>query len=191
MKRSINIVTDSGTTPVTTAEAKEHLRIETGVTADDTLVANQVKAATRLAEDYLGRALITQTRRLTLDQFPRQLIELPYPPVSAVGTVEYIDGTGGTSTVASTGYLLDSDASPARLMPAYGSTWPTTRDQMAAVKVTYTCGYGTSGTSVPEPIRQAILIQVAASYENRGEEGGDQLTEGAKRLLYPYRVRLV
>jgi len=71
--------------PVTTAEAKAHMRVDTS--ADDTYIAALIAAATGMAELYTRRRLVRSTWCLYLDKFPvlpKNTIELPYPPLASV-----------------------------------------------------------------------------------------------------------
>ena len=56
-----------------------------------------------------------------------------------------------------------------------------------AVTITFMAGYGATEDLVPAPIRQAILMQTASLYENRGDVASE-LSDVATRLMYPYRI---
>lgn len=155
--------------PVSLAEAKNHLRVDTDLTADDSLIGVLIQAARERVESWLGQALITQTWQLTLDAFPVWELELPRPPLIAVSSVQYVDGNGTTQTLSSTLYRVDSASRPARIEPAYGQIWPSTRDVSNAAIVTYTAGYGAAGSAVPAAIRQAMLLAIGHWYRNREE----------------------
>jgi len=81
---------------------------------------------------------------------------------------------------------------PARLVPAYGKTWPATRNEINAVEVTFTCGYG-AASAVPEAIKAWVKLRIGAMYENR--ESDVALLRGsigempfADKLLAPFRA---
>lgn len=154
---------------VSVADAKAHARIE--VADDDVLIESLIQVATDLAETLTGRAIMPQTWETTLDSFP-EAFELARIPVASVVAVFYVDEAGITQTVAPGAYTLDAseDVGPVYLVPAYGSEWPTTRDQINAVMVRYVCGYA-DAASVPEPVKQWIKIQVATMYDNRHAYG--------------------
>lgn len=173
------------------ADAKTHLRVD--ITDDDTLITAMVLAATEAAEQILGRALMPQTWQLQLDAFP-EAFELTRVPVISVANVQYVDATGATQTLASNLYALDNanDFGFAYLVPAYGSIWPATRDQINAVSVQYVCGYA-NAAAVPESIKAWIKLQVGAMYENRASEGAVQTYAlgFADRLLDRYTIQSV
>jgi uncharacterized phiE125 gp8 family phage protein len=155
-------------------EARLHLRVtaegEPPAHPEDTLIESFVQAATNEldgADGWLGRALATQSWRLTLDAFPAGAIRLPLPPLQAVTRVAFVAPDGATEALAPSAYrVIRSDTDPARVEPAYGTAWPTVRRQSAAVEIDYTCGFG-QPTDVPELIRQYIRLRVGQFYENR------------------------
>src|SRR5437868_4378259 len=135
------------TEPVTTTEAKTHLRV-TG-SADDTYITTLIKVARQVCEVYSQLSFITQTRQIKLDAFPScdRAIRLPYGPVTAITAsgFQYSKDDGTTYTmVAGTDYVLDTHSDIARITPIDG--WPTdvkdTTETNNAVVVSYTAGYG-------------------------------------------------
>ncbi len=184
------LITSSTAEPVTLAEAKLHLRVDDN--ADDVLIGALITAARQHAEHDTRRALVTQTWKLVLDAFPESVITLDRAPVSAVVSVVYTDLNGVSQTLAPGGYQLDAVTEPCRLVPAYGNRWPATREQINAVAVTYTCGYG-APEAVPESIKRWMLLRIGALYENREEVlTGRAITLAplpfVDALLAPYRL---
>lgn len=173
---------------VTLAQAKAHLRVDS--TDEDALITIMITAATEAAEQATSRAIMPQAWQLTLDAFPAAF-ELTRPPVNAITSVQYTDTAGAVQTLASSLYTLDnaSEHGFAYLVPAYGTEWPDTREQVNAVSVQYTCGYA-SAALVPAPVQSWILLQVGAMFENRQAEGKAQTYSlgFADRLLDRYRV---
>ena len=178
---------DAATEPITTAEAKTHLRV-TGST-DDAYIDTLVKSVRQTAENELRRSLITQTWVRTLDEFP-DAITLHYPPVIAVTSVKYYDTAGVQQTLDPSLYSLDYQSEPGWIVPAYNEGWPDTLQAINAVEVTYTAGYGTA-TDVPAAIKAWILLHVGHLYENReATMPGISITPlpFLGSLLDPYRV---
>lgn len=155
--------------PVTTAEAKAHLRVTSS--ADDTYIDTLVKVARRRIEERTGRALINQTWYLYLDEFPDcDRIRLPKAPLTAITSLKYKDTTGAETTWSSSNYITDLNPTPGELVLTYANTWPAVSLYPASpITVEYTAGYGASGSAVPEELRQAILLAVGHWYENREE----------------------
>ena len=157
-------LTDATVEPVTLAEAKAHLNIQT---ADhDAYLPSLITAARTAAEGKLNRSLIDTSWELTLDAFP-SAIPLRMAPVISVASVKYIDTAGTQQTLAAPSYLVDDRSEPGWIVPAYGYQWPTVRDQINAVTVVYHAGYGSDATKVPEPIKWWIKAQLAAMFANR------------------------
>lgn len=179
---------DAGSEPVALSDLKDHLRVTD--TTDDALLTALIVSCRNFAENTLGRALITQTWVKTLDAFPNA-IELPYPPTQAITSVVYLDDAGVSTLLAAAAYELDDKTEPGWLVPAYDYQWPTTRQSINAVTVTYTAGYGDIG-NVPQAIKTWIMLQCGHLYENR-----EATLIGAPivslpfidSLLDPYRVR--
>lgn len=160
---SLIIITPPATEPVTLAEARLHLKVDS--TDDDTLISALITAMREQAEHRTGRAFITQTLELVLDAFPAD-IELPRPPALAITSVKYYDTNGTQQTMDAALYSLDSNSEPAWLVPAYGESWPATYGIPNAVRVRYTAGYG-AASDVPSAIKAWILSGLSTMYNIR------------------------
>lgn len=154
------LITPPAAEPLTAAEAKARLGIGSEIT--DAVMDALIKAARQTIENQ-GLALITQTWDYITGEFPSegdyQQIYLPLSPVQSITSVSYVDGSGDTQTVAGADYYLAKDLRP-YVAAAYGVTWPTARAQANALTVSFVAGYGATGASVPEPIRNAIALKV-------------------------------
>lgn len=161
---ALTIVAAPATDPVSLAEAKEQLRITE--TDRDVLITSLIGPAKECAETITGRALITQTWDLSLDSFPH-VIDVPKPPLQSVTSITYIDTGGATQTLASSEYTVDTKTEPGRIVPAYGKSWPSTRDIVNAVTVRFVAGYG-NATAVPKSIKQGMIMHIDHMLENTG-----------------------
>lgn len=167
--------------PLTLEEAKAHLRVEHPV--DDTLIEALITAARGYAETFLRRAIPACTYRLYLDSFPC-VIRLEVPPVRSVASIVYVDGDGDDTTLATDQYTTDVQSEPARITPAYGLSWPTTRGQVNAVYVEFAAGWATAA-DVPREIRQAMLLMIGKWYATR--EADSEAPTAADMLLNMHR----
>jgi uncharacterized phiE125 gp8 family phage protein len=160
---SLITITPPATEPVTLAEARLHLKVDS--TDDDTLISALITAMREQAEHRTGRAFITQTLELVLDGFSADL-ELPRPPALAITSVKYYDNTGALQTLDAANYSIDSNMEPGWLIPAYGMSWPSTYSTPNAVRVRYTAGYG-AASDVPESIKTWIKMALSTIYNQR------------------------
>lgn len=178
--------------PITLAQAKNHCRIETDFTEDDSLLTAMIVAARQYVEQVTNRQLITATWVLRLDSFPADEIEMPYPQLLTVTSVAYVNTSGVSTTLTvTTDYTLDIYSTPGRVMPAYGCAWPSTYGYKNDVTITYTAGYGAAASAIPAPIVQAVYLIVGHLYENREQfitDGSVAELPTVMRLLQPYRV---
>lgn len=168
-------VTQPASEPITLAEAKAHLRIDTN--DDDTLVGSLISAARDAAERYCGRSFASADFIAMVDRFPLSGPMLFFPDISACASIEYLDSAGNVQTF--TGFTLDEDTS--ELFPA--TTWPTgTR-----LKISFTAG------ADPEPsVKAAMLMLLTDYYENRGAQQWQQVytNMATEALLHSYRWNL-
>ena len=189
MNWSISQSTPPSAEPVSLAECKNHLRVD--IAEDDTVITNMALAARQQVENETRRQLIDASFTLVLPEFP-DVIELPRPPLDSVTSIKYYDSGGTLQTLAAAKYSVDTTGTVARVRPAYGESWPATRDVWNAVEIVYKAGYGAAASAVPEPLRMAILLLLGHWYEHReavviGTIASTlEMTVGA--LLGPYRV---
>jgi uncharacterized phiE125 gp8 family phage protein len=165
---SLKLVTAASTYPVTLAEAKLHLRVDS--TDEDTLITALITAATEMCEQATGRALMTQTWELTQDAFDDQMI-LTRVPVQSITSVSYLNESGNLIVLDPLAYDLYNadDYGYASVTPVYGTFWPATREHNEAVAVRYVAGYA-NAAAVPQPIKQWVLLMIASMFDNRETE---------------------
>jgi len=185
---SLELVTPPTSEPVTTAEVKDHLRVDTA--DDDTDIDRKIVAARLWAEEFTGRSFMATTWRLYLSDWPTA-IQLPRPPLTTLTSVSYIDTAGATQTLT-TEHLTNTASEPAVITEAFGESWPSLRNnQYNSVIVEYVAGYA-SAANVPGPIKQAIKARAASLYEFREDVLAGQAVSGlpavAERLLWPFRT---
>ena len=151
--------------PLTLAEAKLHLRVDG--TDEDTLIPALIAAAVDTCQQLTGRSLMAQAWKLTVDDFADE-IQLPWPQVQAVQSVQYKDEDGATQTLANTVYELVGDK--VCLIPE--QTWPAVRGGTGSVWVNYTAGYSAGNeaaqqAAVPYGIKAWLLLTIGPLYANR------------------------
>lgn len=191
----LNLVTPPAAPILSVAEAKTHLRVTSS--DDDSYIEALVDAARAHVEGktgITGRALVTQTWDLFLDDFPvncDSVIEFPLSPLASVTHIKYYDENNDLQTIAPENYVVDTYSMRGRIQPAYGTNWPSVYPKMNAVVVRAVLGYGDAAADVPAPIRQAIKLLVGHLYENREAQLENALSEmpmGVRALLAPYTL---
>jgi len=119
-------------------------------------------------------------------------IYLPYSPLISVDSIQYIDQDGVQQTLDPSLYKVDDVSEPARILPAYGTTWPATRNEINAIAITLTAGWA-SPSAVPQPIKSWMYLRIGAMYENRESDivlqrGTVDSMPFVDQLLAPYRL---
>jgi hypothetical protein len=202
----LQVTTAPTVEPLTLQEVKEYLRVEDST--DERVIRPFVETVRRLAEEHLGRALMTQTLSLFVDAYDeladplwegmrtgaylnyyKNYINLPRTPVTSVTSVSTFDDSDTETTMASSKYYVDNVREPARVVLRQGETFPTALRVANAIKVVYVAGY-TSAYAVPEPIRMGMLQHIAYLYEHRGDmyDAKSPLPPAIKTLYSPYVV---
>lgn len=204
-------VTPPAAEPVSVADAKAHLRLDTDDEAG--LLALLIAGAREVAETVTERALVTQTWRMSLDSWcerdgwreraepclaplagrvsGRIAIELPKPPLVSVASVTTYGEAGVGAVWEPAAYFVDRAGAPGRIVRLRGAPWPVPGRPAGGIEIVFTAGYG-GPEAVPAALRQAILLLVAHWFENR--EPAPPRTIGAPipasvyGLLAPFRV---
>lgn len=144
---------------------------QTPYSSEDTQINSLITRARLYAEKYQRRSLAVTTYDLFLDDFPKcNQIELPMgapvASITAVTSVTYLDSSGTTSTMtaSTSGYYVDINAEPAKVVLSYAATWPVfTPNPTNSVKIRYQAGY----TTLPEDTKHAIIMLASAYYTYR------------------------
>jgi len=189
----LDLVTAPTVEPLTATEAKAHLRVD--YSTDDTLIASLIVAAREYVEQITGRALLTQTWDLFLDRFSGREIDIPCSPLISVTSVKYIDTAGSEQTLSTDDYTVRTYSSHyGEVGLNFDADWPSTRRIEDAVYIRFVAGYGATSASVPQAIRQAMLMLVGHWYENResvvigGRITATEVPMAVTALLQPHRT---
>jgi uncharacterized phiE125 gp8 family phage protein len=186
----------TGQEPVTLAEAKKHCRVD--FTDDDDILTDLLTECRQVIEDFCHISLVPKTITLTIkaqeqlrsiyaqpfqvrEQFNE--FELPYGPTPAVLSVTSLDSDGLTITTL----IPNADYWIA------GSAYKTIKisNNFDNNILVYSAGY----TTIPGPLKRAILNEIAYRYEMRGEPSNVRATafteegvcQAARILAFPYK----
>ena len=175
--------------PISVAEAKQHLRVDHD--SDNNYISSLIKVATASAENYLRRGIMQQTRRWDGCEFPSGGWVLDLPPLVSVSSLDYTATDGSTVTVGSSVYEVDTTSVPGRVYLGKDQTWPTPIESLHdAVRLSFVTGHATSSSAVPVEYKHAIKLMVERWYEHRGEVASGslkQMPHGVEALLTPTR----
>jgi uncharacterized phiE125 gp8 family phage protein len=160
------IFTAPAVEPVTVSEVKTFGRIDG--TDEDALITGFIQSVREEAEKFLGRALIDQVVRMTLDYWPGNIVELQRPPLSSVSGIYLIDEDGVSTTYAASNYFVVTDSIPGQIVIRDGITPPVNevRD-VAGIRIDYVAGYGSTAVYVPRAIKDALMQWTMQVYEQR------------------------
>jgi uncharacterized phiE125 gp8 family phage protein len=176
--------------PVSVAELRAQVRLVH--TQEDALLEHYIKAARQHVEGLTRRALITQTLRVILDAWPAgRAVRLPVGPVQDVLSVSLLGGDGVPQPLSPGEWRFYRGSEPGslRAQPGAGPAEP-----VNGIEIEFVAGYGEDGSSVPGPLRQAILLLAAHWYENREASvdfGNGTMPQALDRLLSTYRLVLL
>ncbi len=168
------IVADSGTPtePVTLAEAKAWLRVD--YSDDDTLITGMIKSARQSIEHFTNRALVVKTVAFNA-QTPEEeyystteisyKLQLPYTKGAVVSTVVLKDWDAAT-LVSNDDYYLKGNV-------------------LYYLNGYYAITYTVTPT-VPQALKEAVLMEIAERYNNRGETNSEGLSKAAEDKAAPF-----
>jgi len=175
---AIQLRTPPNSEPVSLAEGKEYLRLTD--TDNDALVDAILQAVRERAEEWLSRALVTQTwvlwqdriagrgwtdflddawtdRPRSVPEIPGRALSLPRPPLVSVNFIKTYDKANIGTVFDAANYFVDTVSAPGRIVLNEGAVWPTGLRPANAVEIEFVAGYG-AASDVPGPIRQGILL---------------------------------
>jgi uncharacterized phiE125 gp8 family phage protein len=174
--------------PVSLAQAKAFLRVDDE--AEDGLITTLIGAARLHVEGVTGRALLAQSWRLVLDDWPDNgQVPLPVTPFRSVTEITAYDADGVGHAVPLAQFMSEPDR---LLLPGMVVGMPMLRERQG-IEIEYVAGFGTEPDDVPADIRQALLVLVAYWFEHRDAviiagsgavvpTGFDRLVAGHKRV---------
>jgi len=166
----LKLVTAPVADPVALADAKTHLGVSSDFTDDDGYISDLITVARQATETVMRRALLAQTWRLSLRQWPGRdysnwptsvtmdvdsyykynFIKLPFPPLASVVSVTYLNSDGVINSMAPANNLPNvansfnvfTDMEPGRIVLPFAGIWPTDILMPGApIQITFNCGY--------------------------------------------------
>lgn len=202
--------------PVSASELQEHLRADNSILPFSE-AEGLITEARQEIEDHLGLAMINQSWRLSLDDWPNGqrpwwdgviqgtpaaltggnvgTITLPRYPVGSITSMTVYDAaSNATSVNVAQVFDVDTYQRPARIRLKLGQTWPIAMRPTNAIEIVYLAGYGPEASDVPAPMRRAIKMMAGFMFAHRGDgcSASDAYTEsGAAGILGKYKVKRI
>ena len=158
-------ITDSTAEPITLAEAKTHLRVDTS--GEDTYITSLISVARETLEYMSNRVLLSQTWDILTDTLPGTFIELNKGPLQSVTSISYNTSTGGSTAVGSTIYRSDNAYGLGRITLQESQSWPTIQSQLGGVTTRVVLGESTDVAGIPYRDIHAVKLLVSHLYHQR------------------------
>jgi uncharacterized phiE125 gp8 family phage protein len=182
----LTLLTGPAAEPVTLADMKAHLRLDTS--DEDDLVTALISAARLQVESRTRRALITQTWRLWLDRWPTHtVLSLKLAPLRAVTAARVFNQAGVATPVPTSAFQVLGGA-PGRIL---FTSVPAPGRAAGGIEIDVEAGYGPMPADVPADLRQSVRLLAAFWFENRALLPGgtaEALPAGLDALLAPFRL---
>jgi uncharacterized phiE125 gp8 family phage protein len=174
--------------PVSLVEAKAFLKVDDA--AEDGLITTLIGAARLHVEGVTGKALLAQSWRIVLDDWPDTgVVKLQVSPLIAITGISATDDNGGTHEIALDQFRSELDR---LIVPRVVVGMPLLQERQG-IEIDYVAGFGTEPEEVPADLRYAMLGLIAHWHEHRDAvivagsgavvpSGFDRLVAGHKRV---------
>ena len=161
------------------AELKDWLAITT--TASDSTLTRMLRTALDTCEGFTGRMPLATECEETLPSH-REWQALSPRPVQAITALDAIASDGARTALAITDYTIELDADGGARVRIFKAL---TQNRIA---VRFTAGLATSWTSLPEALRQGMILLAADQYRERDEAKPGHVPPAAVTALWrPWR----
>jgi uncharacterized phiE125 gp8 family phage protein len=176
--------------PISLAEAKAHLRVTHS--DDDTYISTLIISARRTVELIYDLALLQQSWSVFADRWPDSIVfDLPVFPLLTIVDIKIYGDDDVAATLDHAHYYLDGVSRPARVILRQGRSVPIPGRRANGIEIKLSAGFGSAANTVPETIKQALLLIIADWFASRGDVDTGQIPLAAQTLLAPFRhVRL-
>lgn len=185
--------------PLDLEEVKMHLRQASD--DDDALITMLMESAVGYLDGgpgILGRCLVSQDWRYTLDRFPNMSgpITIPLPPLIEVLSVKYLNSVGEVTIDPAQYRVINNGRARSQIIPR--DDWPDDEIRKpSSVWVDFRAGFCPADQSpldytqgLPTPIRHALFMLISHLYEHTDAATMGEVREvplGVMSLLAPWR----
>lgn len=192
---SYRISVEPATEPITTAEAKTHLRVD--ISDEDTYIDTLIVTAREFCEAYTNRVFITQTWVQNEDCWSNP-VELKVNPIVSLTSLKYYNASEVQTTItdSSANFQKDFLSDVGNIYEGLTNSFPSLGATINPIEITTVCGYG-AASAVPDDIKHAIKLIVSHLFENRemvsvsigGFTQAIPMPSAVYQLLARYRIR--
>ncbi|WP_371396211.1 head-tail connector protein [Fretibacter rubidus] len=179
-------ITPPAVEPVSLDYAKIFLRVDTD--DDDALITDLIRAARIRVEAMIGGALITREMRLTTTRVSGRGVFINHHPITDVTSVAVLDNAGARVNVGLENVTVNLRCQPPVVSLSAHNNWQAILSGASAVEIDVVAGHGSMPEDIPMPLRQAVLLILAQSYEFRGDDNAPPVPMMVDALLMPYRM---
>ncbi len=172
--------------PVTLERAKEFLRVDGA--HEDALIRDLIMGARLRVEQMARTSLISRRRAYNSHRVFTHCLYINHSPISAVVKVSVVDSGDVETEIPLEDILINRRAIPATLSLTTGKCFSDYAEDVVGVIVEIEAGYGAAPEDVPMPLRQALLLLLAQSYECRDKAAARPVPMLVDALLMPYRT---
>jgi uncharacterized phiE125 gp8 family phage protein len=173
--------------PISLAEAKAYLRVSH--VDEDATISRLIEAARQTVEKHLGLGLLSQSWSVFFDRWPAPgYLPITLAPILAITDVKIYGDDNVAAIIDPAHYYLDRLSRPARLTMRVGRWLPQPGRVLNGIEVVLSVGFGTTAASVPQPLREALLLLLTHYYANRGDAAAFDMPAGIASLLDPFRL---
>lgn len=171
--------------PIDLAYAKSFLRVDHD--QENGLISDLITSARIRVEQTIRASLIIRRQLYTTSRLSDAGAYINHGPVTLIHSVKAIDSEGEVLGLSPFDYRFDLRAVPARLCLNVPYRWRDYGSGAVAAEIELDAGYGAAPDDIPMPLRQAVLLFLAQSYEHRGAGEEPPAPLMADALLMPYR----
>ena len=179
-------------------------------TPDSSLVSQFIDSATQAIELYCDIALISQKWRFVANKWsitmpqrksfsgPDVLVrypgcaikelKIPRTPIISISSLKIANSDGTMEVISPSQYIIESVGQTVYLRNAFGNDLPNPAKNRFGIQIDATMGFGTTPSTVPPTIKQAIMAMTAYFYDNRGTSKID-IPNNIKEMINPWRDR--
>lgn len=168
--------------PLTIAEARKQVGLG-DVDYHDEHLNRLIKTAREQVEHDTGLVLATGTFTWKFTDWPcGDYFEIPLRPVTAIGSIAYIDSGGTSQTWSASEYVLETSTVQPVVRLAYNYSFPSLRGDINGITVTMTAGYATV-LSIPQALKYLVLMRLKAEWLDLMEQDSEDQHKGYERQL--------